>query len=234
MSRRRPLLILLGFAGLEACQPSQPPSLQSPVQTSMHEHFALARDLRDWATSGDFEALRATARELAVPQETWGLPPSSDAYVLQIREAAARAAEAVSGADAIRASADVARVCGDCHVAKQSTLGERFVVARPMVEDPAVRHVNYLSWVSRLLWDGLVGPSERMWRAGAEAMAAVGGVPPPRSTAVPAAEVERTSRLLGDLARRAFDVREPMARAELVADIWTVCAECHRDAGLVR
>ena len=31
----------------------------------MHAQFVLARDMRDWATSGNFEALRATARELA-------------------------------------------------------------------------------------------------------------------------------------------------------------------------
>lgn len=234
MSRRLALPILLGLAGLEACQPSPPRSLQSPVQTSMHGHFALARDMRDQATSGDFEALRETARELVAPWETWGLPPGSDAYLLQIREAAGRAADAEGGAEAIRATADVARLCGDCHVAKESDLGARFRVAQPMVDDPATRHVNYLSWVSRLLWDGLVGPSERMWRAGVEALAAVGGVPPPRATDVPAAEVARTSRRLGDLARRAFDVQAPIARAELVADIWTVCAECHRSAGLVR
>ena len=234
MSRRLALPMLLGLAGLEACQPSPPSSLQSPVQTSMHEHFSLARDLRDWATSGDYDALRATARELAGPRETWGLPPGSIPYIVQIREAALRAAEAVDGAEAIHASADVARACGDCHLATESTLGERFRVARPRVDDPSIRHANYLSWVTRLLWDGLVGPSERMWRTGAEAMATVGGVPPPRSPGVPAAEVERTSRLLGDLARRAFDTQDPVPRAELVADIWTVCAGCHRDAGLVR
>jgi cytochrome c553 len=196
----------------------------------MFEHFALARDLRTQAASGDLGELRATADELARLEETWGLPPGSEAYLAQVREAATRAAHAEDHAAASQAVADLARTCGDCHVANESSLGQRFQVAEPLVDDPTRRHVNYLAWVSRLLWDGLVGPSERMWRAGAEALAAVDGVPTPRASHVPQGELDRTSELLRSLALRAGDAEDPLARADLVADVWTVCAECHEAA----
>ncbi len=45
----------------------------------MFHHFALALDLRAFVANGDLERLRVTAGELAVAEETWGMPPGSDA-----------------------------------------------------------------------------------------------------------------------------------------------------------
>jgi len=205
--------------------------MESPVRARMLEHFSLARDMRNWATSGNVRELQAVARELAASRAPWGLPPGSDAYLLLLQEAAGRAAEAMDPADAIRATADVARVCGDCHVATESNLGGRFRVAEPRVDDPAIRHSNYLSRTSRLLWDGLVGPSERLWQAGVEALAPAEGLPPPPSGDVSASELERSGGRLVDLARRARAFADPAARSELVAEVWLVCATCHREAG---
>ncbi len=205
--------------------------MASPVQERMFEHFGLARDLRVFATNGDLERLHVTAAELAGPEETWGMPPGADAYLERVRAAARRAAAAESRGEAARAVAEVAWSCGDCHLTNDASLGGRFQVAAPLVDDPAVRHTNYLSWVSRLFWDGLVGPSERMWNAGASALSGVEGVPAPRAEVAPE-DLERDGATLRELGARALTVNDPMERVRLLADIWTTCASCHTQNGV--
>lgn len=232
MNRSRwDLAILLPLLAA-ACRTAPPPSMTSPVQGRMFEHFALARDLRVFAANGDIARLHVTATELAGLEETWGMPPGADAYLEAMRAAARRAAAAESSREAATATAEVARACGDCHLTNDATLGERFQVAAPLVDDPAVRHTNYLSWVSRLLWDGLVGPSERMWRTGAEALSGAEGVPTPRAGSMPAADIDRAGAALHDLSARALTEADAGERVRLLAEIWTTCADCHTQAGV--
>jgi len=198
----------------------------------MFSHFALAMDLRTFVVNGDMERLRLTAEELSITEETWGLPPGSDAYVQAVHTAAVRAADASDQEVASRAVADVVLACGDCHLAYQTTLGDRFQVAAPLLTDPATRHTNYLSWVSRLLWDGLLGPSETMWRTGAGALASGEGVPPPRAGHVPQDEITRSAAALKDLGVEAVTAVDAPARARILADLWTECAGCHTQAGV--
>lgn len=217
--------------GSTSCQ-TAPPSVESPVQSLMFQHFALARDLRVLVVAADMDELRTTARELASPRQAWGLPPGAEPYLERIREAASRAATSRVAGEVSRAVADVARECGDCHLTVQSTLGSRFQVAEPRTDDPAIRHANRLSWISRLLWDGLVGPSERMWRTGAEALAVTDGVLPPAASHVPAELVARAEARLSALAKQALAEEEATGRSEILASLWTVCADCHVAAGI--
>ena len=166
LTRLTPVLLLT------ACQAGPSPSVASPVQEQMFAHFALARDLRTFAVNGDLERLHVVAEELATTEPTCGMPPGSDTFRGAVHAAARAAAAAEDPSTASLAAARVAAECGACHLANDGTLGERFQVARPLLDDPATRHANYLSWTSRLLWDGLVGPSEAMWRTGAGALAA--------------------------------------------------------------
>ena len=94
------------------------------------------------------------------------------------------------------------------------------------------RHTDYLSWVSRLLWDGLVAPSERMWRTGAGALVGADAFPPPRAGHVPRDEVTRAATNLDELGAEAVMAADADARADLLGKIWTVCADCHAQAGI--
>jgi len=198
----------------------------------MFEHFALARDLRVLLVAGDMDQLRLTAETLATAEETWGMPPGSEPHLERIREAAQRAASSESTDDIAQAVADVARECGDCHVSMESTLGGRFQVAEPLTDNPAIRHANRLSWVSRLLWDGLVGPAERMWRTGATALAATDGVPAPRGRHVPGDVLDRTGAHLTDLGNDALTEEDPERRSAILAEVWTICTDCHVEADI--
>jgi hypothetical protein len=152
--------------------------------------------------------------------------------VEEVHATALLAAEASNLEAASRAVADVAMACGECHLANQTTLGDRFQVAAPLLTDPATRHTNYLSWVSRLLWDGVLGPSEAMWRTGADALASGEGVPPPHATHVPKDEVTRAAEILKDLGVEAVAAVDAAARARILAEVWMECAGCHTQAGV--
>lgn len=233
MTRRLLPAVLLALA-LPGCSGTPVPSAEvvSPVQESMFRHFALARDLRSLAVSGDLDRLSVTADELAETEETWGMPPGSDAYLAEVRGAARRAADATTLDDAARAVAELAGACGSCHLANDTDLGSRFQTAEPYLDDPDIRHQNYLSWASRLLWDGLVGPSERTWSAGAEALAADDGYPAPRAGHVPAEVNTRAATTLADLGAQAAGAEDVDTRADIMARIWTTCGDCHTQAGV--
>jgi len=226
------LACLLPALVMAACAAPPPSSVASPVQERMFAHFALARDLRTLAVIGDLAQIREVAAELAVADETWGLPPGSGPWVEEVRAAARRAAQADDPTQAALATAEVAAVCGRCHIATDATLGVRFQVAEPLLDDPATRHVNYLAWVSRLLWSGMVGPSERMWHAGAHALREGDGLPAPRARSVPDDEVARTSTLLRELGAEAAQADHPTDRTQVLASILAVCADCHVKAGV--
>lgn len=232
MNSRRLLRGLAPLLALASCQPAPPPTVASPVQQTMFEHFALARDLRAFAVNGDLERLRITAEALADSEPTWGMPPGSEAHRERVHAAAREAAAASDPAGAALAVARVAAACGDCHLANDAALGERFQVAAPLMDDPATRHTNYLSWVSRLLWNGVVGPSERLWQTGAGALAGGDGVPAPRGSHVPAAELARSAERMRSLGEAAVLAQNPEARIEILAEIWTACADCHVQAGV--
>jgi cytochrome c553 len=84
-------------------------------------------------------------------------------------------AQAMIAADtleqAARASADIAAACGGCHaVAGASTMFERDV--RPPRDDgTSASRLHRHRWAADRIWDGIVGASDRQWRAGLEVYA---------------------------------------------------------------
>jgi mono/diheme cytochrome c family protein len=233
---RRPALLAL-LLTTSACAGGGPSGdeLVSPVQEQMYRHFGLARDLRSLVVTGELEALSEAAEELAETEPTWGLPPGSGPYLEEIRGAARRTADARSIEEAARAVADLSATCGNCHLANETDLGVRLQTSAPFLDDPAIRHPNYLSWVSRLLWDGLVGPSERTWSTGAGALA--GGedaYPPPTGDQVPDAANRDAAETFRRIGVEAVTAEDPAARAALVARMWTTCADCHTQAAVGR
>lgn len=221
---------LAALTALAGCAPDPVPP-QSPVQTTMYRHFALARDMRSFAVSGELDRLREVALELSEAEEAWGLPPGSADHLDRVRRSARQASEAGTLAEAQGATADLAQACGDCHLANQVDLGSRFRTVAPLSNGSVARHMNRLAWVSRLLWDGLIGPSERTWSTGAGALVDTSAFPGPTATHVPSSVVQESARALAELAAEAV-VTEPQGRPRLLERMWGVCTDCHAQAGI--
>jgi cytochrome c553 len=221
---------------LAACQapptPSGQPPTPAPSAATMHEHFALARDLVTFAMNGDLDRLHITARELSTLEESRGVPAGAEVYVDKVHAAARAAVAASTASDAAREVAEMARACGECHLAYGTDLGARFQDDPPSLSDPRGRHARYLSWVNRLLWDGLVGPSDRTWRIGANALADPDGFPPPDATYVPQDVVDRAAGALRNLGKDASATESADAQVRVLARVWLTCADCHTQAGI--
>lgn len=176
---------------------------------------------------GDLAQFRSTAEALAELDPAHNLAPDLILQLGPLRWEARAGAGARSTVAAARASAEIGRTCGECHVANDAGLGDRFVVGEAPAGGSAGRHMAGLAWVSRLLWDGLVGPSEETWSAGARALAEAGTLPEGLASSVPVRDVDLASERLRRLASEAAAARETPDRVRVLAQIWATCANCH-------
>ncbi len=90
--------------------------------------------------------------------------------------------------------------------------------------------MGVLDWVTTLLWDGVVGPSDRMWLIGAAALSEAGALPVQLAQNLPAGGVYSSGLTLLQLGREARAASEAEERTEILAEIWGTCAGCHVEA----
>ncbi len=228
------LALVVGLtAPLAACSSSAPPRSSdgpTPVQQQMYSHFQAALELRAGALFGDAEMLASAGARLATEPVSEELPAGSERFVRQMREAAVTASEAPTDSQRRRAAANVARSCGTCHKAYQ--VGPDFVVGGPVPGETLGMHMARQSRVSRLLWDGLIGPSEETWAAGAAALAEAAPFPREIVSRVQDTRVlEDAQQQLRILGTQAGQTTDPDERAQVLARVWGVCAGCHQLAG---
>lgn len=202
----------------------------TPVQRQMHEHFRHALQMRSGAIFGDSELFIEASEALASMPETEGLPPGSERFVSDLRRQAEQAATASDAGERRTAGAEVARTCGACHQAYR--VGPEFVIGGPLPGESLQMHMARQARVSRLLWDGLVGPSNSTWEEGAEALESTPEFPREIVSRVRDAELlEEARSQLQALGARASQATDPSERVRLLARTWGVCAGCHAVAG---
>lgn len=216
---------LLTLAG--ACVSRPEPFMGSPTRGQMLSHFDLALDARTYAILGDVAEFRRVTADLSDLQPARDLPAEVTLQLGPMRWEAREAARARTTEEAARGAAEIARTCGDCHEANDVGLADRFTTGGPPPPGSTGRHMAGLAWASRLLWDGLVGPSDLTWYTGAEGLIELGALPEGLETAVPATDVEAASGRLRELGRAATSIDDPQARVELLAEVWEECSGCH-------
>jgi cytochrome c553 len=212
---------------LTACASRPDPFMGSPERGQMLTHFNLALDLRGFAIHGDLDAFRETAQELADLEPAKDLPAEMILQFGDMRWQTSEGALAETTEDAAHAAARVAATCGECHDANMVGLGERFTLGGPPPAGSPARHMAGLAWASRLLWDGLVGPSDRTWFTGAEGLIELGALPEGLPTAYSENDVAIAGARLRQLGERATLQRDVAGRTDVLGDIWTTCAGCH-------
>lgn len=231
MRTPNPLATRLALAGVlaltMACASRPRPFEGSPTRGQMITHFDLALEARELAILGDVDAFGRAAGELSDLDPARDLPAEVILQLGPMRWEAREAARAATPAEAAEGAARIAETCGTCHVANDVGLGERFTLGGPPPAGSTGRHMAGLSWASRLLWDGLVGPSDRTWYTGAEGLIELGALPEGMGRQVPAADVERASARLRQLGNRATDAETAEERVAVLGDIWGTCADCH-------
>ena len=209
------------------CSTGPDPYMGSPTRGQMLSHFDLALEARSYAIRGDLNSFREATSQLADLEPARDLPAEVLLQLGPMRWEAREAALAETPKEAARASARLAGTCGECHVANDVPLGDRFTLGGPPPAGSTGRHMAGLAWASRLLWDGLIGPSDRTWFTGAEGLIELGALPEGMTTAISPGDVAVAGARLRQLGERATYARDVELRIEVLGDVWTTCAACH-------
>lgn len=226
-------LSLAGFVaavGVRASGPA-PQRAQSVPSTSarlteMRHHFGQVVLIHEAVIRGDLPAVKAPAIEVAAVVMPAGMPATATPFVLAIRRAGQRAADATTLAAAAEATVAMVTECANCHRA----VGVFPAPSRPATHDVGAI-VGHMLEHQRAADDMLVGlmiPSPSQWRTGAERL---------RAAPLRPAELPRDSKLtdyvreadveVHRIADQASAAETPDQRAAAYLELLTSCAKCH-------
>jgi cytochrome c553 len=212
-----------GAAPIEGRQtPVSPPS---DVAARMRDHYGQVLTVHAAVIRGDLPAIAAPARALAERLGSGGAVGPGDP-VAAIRSAAERAASAKDVPAAASATAAMLGSCGDCHLAS-GVMPAAALPRLPIVGGVVGRMKEHQRAVEQML-QGLVVPSNSLWREGAEGFATASLHP----SDLPAKSVEQRQMTavedrLRQVAKAAATAPAGEARVIAYATLLATCADCH-------
>jgi mono/diheme cytochrome c family protein len=188
---------------------------------AMHRDLSKTVDIQTAVIQGDLDRAREAAAWLAAQHPATPAPSGPEVYLSDLGKAAGLIAQAEDLSTAASNTGQIGATCGGCHVATGG--GPRFSLQAgpPPGDSQGATMVRHLWSVDRL-WEGLVGPSDYAWLAGAKALEA--------SLALPAGTLRGPDALLrqvGNMAVEAQEIEGQTARAEVFGRIIATCSQCH-------
>jgi len=194
------------------------------VHERMHARFAAARRMEVYLALSDLDQTRIEAHLLAMLDEPEALPAWRP-YLDDIRYNARQVERSTNTMAAAQATANVGASCGRCHRAIGAHV--RFRDEPRPGNDPklAVRMVDH-QWAAMQMWEGLIGPSDERWLAGANALTAM-------PINIVAQSVTPTSEIdIDDVSRIRLHARrglqaKPEDRPKVFGDLLATCTHCH-------
>ena len=199
--------------------------------TGMHGNFSRTVDIQTGVVQGDLERARRAAAWLVEPENRSTFPASAQAYQEEMLRQASGIAAAPDLASVSAQAGQLAAACGSCHAALDG--GPRFVVGSDAPQGRSqeahmVRHI----WAADRMWEGLVGPSEEAWLAGAESLSGTGpGLTEAFRTSFPTGVLAGFLEEVNALANEAMASDEPGERADVYGRILDTCRRCHAAIG---
>jgi cytochrome c553 len=192
----------------------------------MRAHFNQAMVVHAAVIRGDLAAVAPAARVLA-DQDPASLPAGSASHVDAMKQAARLATEAADILAAGQATARMLIACGNCHRAL-GTMPALATRSRPPVGGIVGHMLEHQLAVDQML-QGLVVPSDSLWRQGTRAMAAA--PMHPRELPVDSAvrrELAPIEERVHRMATEAVQATDPFARAGFYGQMLAGCADCHK------
>ena len=226
--KRAPLLLITVMAG--GCAWSSGGGTAEVPE--MHKNLSKTVDIQTGVVQGDLEKAQDAASWIINREGRIPFPSGGESYEEEVLEYASRIVAARDLPAVAAETSRLASACGGCHQAMGG--GPSFVVGGsvPRGESQEALMVRHLWSVDRM-WEGLVGPSEEAWMAGAKAMAETeptlarafrGSDMPGR-----AEEFLREINLLATEALNAYDLGQ---RADVYGRLLATCNRCHTSRGI--
>ena len=218
-------LLFAGSVGMSLFAQAGPGSNPALAQ-HMREHFQRVGEVENAVIRGDLDAVREPATWLASHDSSIELDRVSASQVATLKQAARKAAEAKDIPTAATATAQMIAACGDCH---------RAAGVVPAPQKPAasgtggsVGHMLKHKAATDLLSDGLIVPSDAMWKQGADGLKEA----PLRPAQLPrdqklTPQIAAAEGAIHDLATKAAQANEQAARVDVYGKLIGTCAECH-------
>jgi len=223
----RNLLLLACLAGCpidpDQTAAAQPlgPTLQA-ADKRMHDRYAAAQRIEEAIVHGDLDRAHVEAHAVAALDEPAALP-AWQPYFDSVRTAAAELEHATSPAGASHAMAELGRRCASCHQAA----GAKVTFAKedqPPKDKRLAGQMFAHQWAAAQMWQGLIGPSDKLWTTGASALAkaplAIVAEGPTLGIGDDIAKV----RLYANRALRAGALDD---RVAIYGDLLATCTHCH-------
>ncbi len=202
----------------------------SPDIPEMHKDFSRTADIQTAVVQGRMDRAQRAASWILEHRDQRPFPPEAEAYRKEMLGYASRIAEAEDMKEVASQTGRMAGACGSCHESVDG--GPRFVVGTPSPggKTQAARMIRHL-WAADRMWEGLVGPSDEAWMAGAQAMAET---QPVMAGALQTSTAPGTSQVLfrevNLLATEALNAKGTEARADVYGRLLETCNGCHAPA----
>lgn len=197
------------------------------ITEHMHEHLDHVNAIKAAVIAGDLEGVRAPANWLANHEEPAWLPS-----VEEMRHYAARAAAAEDLVDAASAISEIARNCGDCHVASGAEVAMGYSEPPSRDEQGLTTQMQRHLWAADRMWAALIGPSDAAWKQGAEVLAdvrlTVADIAAEDAQEAQILDLTQRAQAVGVLARQSTSVE---LRSGLLGEFLSLCATCHNLTG---
>jgi cytochrome c556 len=227
--RRTSWIVLALVAG--SCEsgplPARPPAAPAKMSGTaarhhMAAHLEAATALQTAVAHGRLVDARAHASWFGTHAmgDEWG------EGVSELRDAAAQIEHARDVPAAAAQVGRLGRACGACHEANHAAPAFGRVVAPTDVETIEAQMARH-QWAAARLWEGLVGPADKLWIEGAQVMATARLDVAKLAHEKPNVEVIELAERLHDQATHASELTAQDARAAAYGAMLTTCAGCH-------
>lgn len=197
--------------------------------TDMHGHFEEINAIQSALIAGNLVSTRELAKKIRLGFA--GPAPEGWAPFIERSVASAEMLEVVDDLSmAARLAGTMANTCGDCHRAQNIVVVEHVAVPPPKEEDRLSNFMTQHRWAADRMWEGLIGPSNEAWNAGALAL---------QDTELTPKDVEEVLILTPAIESLLVQVREDAVAAQSTTDpeerqvlygrFLAACASCHQN-----
>jgi cytochrome c553 len=129
---------------------------------------------------------------------------------------------------AATAVSQMARICGDCHLAYGVQLEFGYDSLPSEDLEDVVTHMQRHLWAVDRLWEGLIGPSDRAWNRGADMLVDEPLTPDDVTITIEQhAEISNITRRIHAPGGISAATVTPDARSGLFGEVLGLCAGCH-------
>lgn len=195
------------------------PGPEATGASHMSAHYGQVEEIQEAIVAGNVDGTRGPARWLATHQGQ-EFPEGAAPSLEMMRNEARIMLQQRDILTVARTLGRMAVTCGSCHTALSAAVSFPVEEPPPSSANPPSQMLRH-AWAADRMWEGLVGPSDASWNAGAGAL-----------TSLPVDfgandQANRLAKRVHDLSDQAHRATTPTERADTYGDLLETCALCH-------